>query len=53
MAARSGSAGADDRSAAIRRANALGVSYPKPLWGRSSLYSSLHAAIFRRASHKF
>ena len=34
-------------------ANAAGVRYPKLLCGRSSLYSSLHAAIFARASNKF
>src|SRR5690242_7282548 len=38
-----------DRSAAIRWANARGARYPKLLCRRSSLYSALHAAIFRRA----
>src|ERR1043166_1170419 len=42
-----------DRSAAMRRANSRGVRYPRLLCGRSSLYSSLHAAIFTRASNKF
>jgi len=41
-----------DRSAAIRRANTPGAKYPRLLCGRSSLYSSLHAAIFTRASNK-
>src|ERR1043166_5554693 len=42
-----------DRSAAMRRANSRGVRYPRLLCGRSSLYSSLHAAIFLRASNRF
>src|SRR5207249_7193975 len=42
-----------DRSAAMRRANSRGAKYPKLLCGRSSLYSSLHALIFTRASNKF
>ena len=42
-----------DRRAAMRRANSRGVKYPRLLCGRSSLYSSFHAAIFCRASNKF
>ena len=42
-----------DRNAATRRANSRGAKYPKLLCGRSSLYSSFHAAIFARASNKF
>src|SRR5713226_8863685 len=41
-----------DRSAATRRANSRGATYPKLLCGRSSLYSSFHAPIFARASNK-
>lgn len=41
------------RRAAIRSANFAGGTYPKLLCGRSSLYSSFHAMIFRRASNKF
>jgi hypothetical protein len=42
-----------DRSAEIRRANSPSAKYPKLLCGRSSLYSSFHAAIFALASDKF
>jgi len=35
------------------RANSAGVRYPMLLCGLSSLNSFCHAAIFRRASHKF
>ncbi len=38
---------------AVRAANSLGVRYPRLLCGRSSLYSLLHAAIFRLASNRF
>src|SRR5581483_11067250 len=41
------------RSAAMRRANTAGGTFPKLLCGRSSLYFFFHATIFRRASHKF
>src|SRR5229473_3187608 len=41
-----------DRSAATRRANSRGATYPKLLCGRSSLYSSFQAPIFARASNK-
>jgi hypothetical protein len=41
------------RSAATRRANSRGVKSPKLLCGRSTLYSSFHAAICLRASNKF
>ena len=37
----------------MRRANTRGGTFPKLLCGRSSLYSSLHASIFTRASNKF
>jgi hypothetical protein len=48
-----GAQGVGDRSAEIRRANSRGAKYPKLLCGRSSLYSSFHAAIFALASNKF